>query len=270
MAISLSDRGEAEVEDLVHHGVKGMRWGVIRKKASAGRAATVKAIQKSGRFTANKTKAGIKATRTGVAKVQKAKRAHDERVAGRVQAKKEAKARKKFANRSYRKISDTELQSRIKRLEQEKRYRELKADRHVVRGREVTRQILENSLTKAGTYAATKSMKAAFDAGFERTTGIRVPNIDLPKPSRSKKQKVRDKLHDLADAAREAAEATNDAPVESAPATVKSPRPKPKPRGDNQVKTSSTKQIEKPKSYKQTKPSPKKKRRPRNPGSTAK
>lgn len=267
MATDLSDRGETEVEDLIHHGVKGQRWGVIRKKASAGRAATVKALQKSGRFTANKTRAGIKATRTGVAKVQKAKKAHDAKVAGKVQAKKEAKARKKFANRSYRKISDGELQTRIKRLEQEKRYRELKADRHVVRGREVTRQILENSLTKAGTYAATKAMKTAFDASFERATGIKVPKVDLPK---SKRNKVRDKLRDLADAAKEAADAADDTPEFVPPATVKSPRPKPKPRGDNQVKTSNTKQIEKPKSYKQTKPSPKKKRYPRNPGSTAK
>ena len=270
MATDLSDRGEAEVEDLVHHGVKGQRWGVIRKKASAGRRATIKALQKSGRFTANATRTSIKATQTGVAKVQKAKKAHDAKVAGKVQAKKEARARKKFANRSYRKISDSELKSRIQRLEQEKRYRDLKADRHVVRGREVTRQILENSLTKAGTYAATKAMKSAFDAGFERATGVKVPNVELPKVPKSKKQKMRDKLNDLADAAREAAAAADDAPVESAPATVKSPRPKPKPRGDNQVPASSAKQIEKPKSYKQTKPSPKKKRYPRNPGSTAK
>lgn len=257
MATDLPDRGEAEVEDLVHHGVKGQRWGVIRKKASAGRAATARAIQKTGRFTANKTKAGIKATRTGVAKVQKAKKAHDEKVAGKVQAKKEARARKKFANRSYRKISDGELQSRIKRLEQEKRYRDLKADRHVVRGREVTRQILENSLTKTGTYAATKAMKTAFDASFERATGIKVPKVDLPK---SKTKKMRDKLQDLADAAKEAADAADDTPEFVPPATVKSPQPKPKPRGDNQVKRSETKQIEKPK----------KKRYPRNPGSTAK
>lgn len=267
MATDLSDRGEAEVEDLIHHGVKGQRWGVIRKKASAGRVATARALQKTGRFTANKTRAGIKATRTGVAKVQKAKKAHDAKVAGKIQAKKDAKARKKFANRSYRKISDGELQTRIKRLEQEKRYRELKADRHVVRGREVTRQILENSLTKAGTYAATKAMKTAFDASFERATGIKVPKVDLPK---SKRNKVRDKLRDLADAAKEAADAADDTPEFVAPATVKSPRPKPKPRGDNQVRRSETKQIEKPKSYKQTKPSPKKKRYPRNPGSTAK
>jgi len=133
MATDLSDRGEAEVEDLVHHGVKGQRWGVIRKKASAGRRATVKALQKSGRFTANATKTTIKTARTGASKVQKAKQAHDQRVAGKKQAKADAKARKKFANRGYKKISDTELQSRIKRLEQEKRYRELKADRHNIK-----------------------------------------------------------------------------------------------------------------------------------------
>lgn len=163
MATDLSDRGEAEVEDLAHHGVKGMRWGVITKRASAGRAATVKALKKAGRVTASTTRGTIKATRTGATKVRKAKQAHDKRVEGKIQAKKEAKARKKFANRGYKKISDTELNSRIKRLEQEKRYRDLKADRHLVRGREVTRQILEGSLTKAGTYAGTKLLKSAFD-----------------------------------------------------------------------------------------------------------
>ena len=248
MATDLSDRGEAEVEDLIHHGVKGQKWGVIRKKASAGRKATIKAIQKSGRFTANATKTTIKTARTGAAKVQKAKQAHDARVAGKKQAKADAKARKKFANRGYKKISDTELQSRIKRLEQEKRYRELKADRHLVRGREVTRSILENSLTKAGTYAATKAMKTAFDKSFD--------------PGKSGKSAA-ETLKKAADKAKEAAEAasvvaeetTKEAKSIGGPALKKAPE---------------RKQIEKPKSYKQTKPSPKKKRYPRNPGSTAK
>ena len=249
MATDLPDRGEAEVEDLVHHGVKGQRWGVIRKKASAGRAATVKAIQKSGRFTANATKTTIKTARTGAAKVQKAKQTHDARVAGKIQAKKEAKARKKFANRGYKKISDTELQSRIKRLEQEKRYRELKADRHLVRGREVTRSILENSLTKAGTYAGTKLMKSAFDTAFEGATGGKAENI----------KKAAEKAQEAAQAAAVVAE--------EARATYKSTG------GPDRKKlpqASKPKQIERPKSYKQTKPSPKKKRYPRNPGSTAK
>ena len=248
MAINLSDRGEAEVEDLVHHGVKGQKWGVIRKKASAGRKATIKAIQKSGRFTANATKTTIKTARTGAAKVQKAKQAHDAKVAGKKQAKVEAKARKKFANRGYKKISDTELQSRIKRLEQEKRYRELKADRHLVRGREVTRSILENSLTKAGTYAATKAMKTAFDKSFD--TG------KSGKSAAETLKKAAEKAKEAAEAASVVAEETKkEAKSIGGPALKKSPE---------------RKQIEKPKSFKQTKPSPKKKRYPRNPGSTAK
>lgn len=246
MATDLSDRGEAEVEDLIHHGVKGQKWGVIRKKASAGRAATVKAIRKSGRFTANATKTTIKTARTGAAKVQKAKQAHDQRVAGKKQAKADAKARKKFANRGYKKISDTELQSRIKRLEQEKRYRELKADRHLVRGREVTRSILENSLTKAGTYAGTKLMKSAFDNAFDAGKGGKSTAETLKK---------------AAEKAKEAAEAAS-VVAEEAKAEYRSTG------GPTKVK--GPKQIEKPKSYKQTKPSPKKKRYPRNPGSTTK
>ena len=248
MATDLSDRGEAEVEDLVHHGVKGQKWGVIRKKASAGRKATIKAIQKSGRFTANATKTTIKTARTGAAKVQKAKQAHDQRVAGKKQAKADAKARKKFANRGYKKISDTELQSRIKRLEQEKRYRELKADRHLVRGREVTRSILENSLTKAGTYAATKAMKTAFDKSFD--------------PGKTGKS-AGETLKKAAEKAKEAAEAAS-VVAEEAHKTYQSTS------GPSLKKAPTPKQIEKPKSYKQTKPSPKKKRYPRNPGSTAK
>lgn len=248
MATDLSDRGEAEVEDLVHHGVKGQKWGVIRKKASAGRKATIKAIQKSGRFTANATKTTIKTARTGAAKVQKAKQSHDQRVAGKKQAKADAKARKKFANRGYKKISDSELQSRIKRLEQEKRYRELKADRHLVRGREVTRSILENSLTKAGTYAATKAMKTAFDKSFD--TGKE------GKSAAETLKKAAEKAKEAAEAASVVAEETKkEAKSIGGPALKKAPE---------------RKQIEKPKSFKQTKPSPKKKRYPRNPGSTAK
>ena len=234
--------------------MKRPEWGVIRKKASAGRKATIKAIQKSGRFTANATKTTIKTARTGAAKVQKAKQAHDQRVAGKKQAKADAKARKKFANRGYKKISDSELQSRIKRLEQEKRYRELKADRHLVRGREVTRSILENSLTKAGTYAATKAMKTAFDKSFD--------------PGKTGKSTA-ETLKKAAEKAKEAADAAS-VVAEEAKVEYRSTGGPTKVKGPALPKSKTPKQIERPKSYKQTKPSPKKKRYPRNPGSTAK
>ena len=246
MEVSLSDRGETEVEDLVHHGVKGMRWGVIRKKAASGRAATARAFKQTGRITAN-----------GVTKVKKAKQAHDARVAGKVQAKKEARARKKFGNKSYKKISDGELQSRIKRLEQEKRYRELKADRHLVRGREVTRQILEGSLTKAGTYAGNKLLRSAFDKTAAGEFGDTLGKAEKVAGSKSAQKK--------AAKAEKAAKEAHEAVKEAYETAFKQPQSPTLPKSK-----STPKQIEKPKSYKQTKPSPKKKRYPRNPGSTAK
>lgn len=254
METDLPDGGEV----LAHHGVKGMRWGVIRKKASAGRAATAKALRKAGRGTVKTVSGTVSATKRGVKTVQKAHERHQERTIARTQRKAEIKARKKFAKKGYRKISDTELQSRIKRLEQEKRYRELKADRHLVRGREVTRQILEGSLTKAGTYAGNKLMRSAFDSAFEQATGQKS----------DKEGGLADKVKKAAEKAKEGAEeamaAANEVSTQSrseAKALIDNARTK-------KVKT--PKQIEKPKSYKQTKPSPKKKRRPRNPGSPLK
>ena len=239
METDLPDGGEV----LAHHGVKGMRWGVITKKASAGRKATADALRKAGRGTARTVSGTVSATKRGAARVQKARANHKAKVA-------EVKARKKFGNRSYKKISDTELKSRISRLEQEKRYRELKADRHLVRGREVTRSILENSLTKAGTYAATKAMKTAFDKSFD--------------PGKTGKS-AGETLKKAAEKAKEAAEAASVVAEEAHVAYKSTGGPDRK----KLPQSSKPKQIEKPKSFKQTKPSPKKKRYPRNPGSTA-
>ena len=229
METDLPDGGEV----LAHHGVKGMHWGVIRKKASAGRVATARALRKAGHGTAKAVSGTVSATRKGANAVQKAHERHQERTIARTRRKAEIKARKKFAKKGYRKISDAELKSRISRLEQEKRYRELKADRHLIRGREVTRQILEGSLTKAGTYAGNKLMRSA----FEQATG-------------QKAEKVKKAAEKAREGAEEAMAAANEMKTES--------------------RSEAKALIEKPKSYKQTKPSPKPKRRPRNPGSPLK
>lgn len=246
METDLPDGGEV----LAHHGVKGMRWGVVRKKASAGRAATARALRKAGRGTAKTVSGTVSATKTGVVKVQKARANRKAKVA-------EVKARKKFGNRSYKKISDTELKSRISRLEQEKRYRELKADRHLVRGREVTRQILEGSITKAGTYAGNKLLRSAFDNAFDGGLAAKAAKVDAAAGSKSAQKKAK-KAAEAAEAAHQAVKEAYDVAFNQ-PKAPELPKAKPKP-----------KQIEKPKSYKQTKPSPKPKRRPRNPGSPLK
>ena len=248
METDLPDGGEV----LAHHGVKGMHWGVIRKKASAGRVATARALRKAGHGTARTVSGTVSATKTGVAKVQKARANRKAKVA-------EVKARKKFGNRSYKKISDSELKTRISRLEQEKRYRELKADRHLVRGREVTRQILEGSITKAGTYAGNKLLRSAFDNAFDGGLAAKAAKVDAAAGSKSAQKKAK-KAAEAAEAAHQAVKEAYDAAFNQ-PKAPELPKAKPKPK---------PKQIEKPKSYKQTKPSLKPKRRPRNPGSPLK
>lgn len=239
--------GSEVTDTLKHHGIKGMRWGVITKKASIGRKAVAGQLGK-----ANGT---LKAYRTKRAEIKSAK-----------------PGRTKGGKKSYRKFSDVELQKRIKRLEQEQRYRELKADRHVVRGRQVTRQILEASITKAGTYAATKMMKAAFDKSIDAKYG----------------KGTSDKVSEAVKKAKEGYEAVqviaNEATVKkaardvraetrAAQAKAKGKEYKPKEKAKPEITTrneGNVKLIEKKKSYKQTKPTQKPKRRPRNPGSPLK
>jgi len=79
-------------EDLMHYGVKGMKWGVRRKRGRSGRV-------EEGRTTFKKT-----------------------------------------PNR----LSDVELQKRIRRLELEKKYRELNSPT-VTKGKQFRQEILQNS-----------------------------------------------------------------------------------------------------------------------------
>lgn len=130
MATNLSV-GEREVEDLVHHGVKGMRWGVITKKAAVG-------------------KKKLKGKLAEQANEKNAKRAVKVAKFGLKQ------------HKAYKQMTDAELSSKLKRLEMEQRYRQLTSDESTIRGRKVAREIMENSLSQAGTYVASTLMKEAF------------------------------------------------------------------------------------------------------------
>lgn len=224
MASNLSDR-EQVIDFLAHHGVKGQRWGV-RRRVSSGR-----------KIVSAKLRTAGGAIKEGNAKLK---------------ARKSAKlaAKTKGGARSYKRFSDAELNRRIKRLEQEKTYRDLKADRHLVRGRKVTREILEASLTKAGTYAASKTLKLAFDATLEKKGG----------------KETKKKVDEAVKKAKEGFEAVNVVAEEVKKQAKTAPRLERK----ELPNKAAPKQIEKPKPYKQTKPSPKNRRYPRNPGSTAK
>lgn len=111
-------------DHLAHYGVKGMRWGVRRKRGSNGR---VGGSKPSGKTT--------------------------------------------FQKQPHR-LSDAELQRRIKRMELEKKYRELNAPTKS-KGRKFAGEVVENSgKTIVGTvvgttasFAVGRALKKKFGSG---------------------------------------------------------------------------------------------------------
>lgn len=107
---------------LCHHGVKGMKWGVRRTAAQLGHA--VKKSYKTVKGTVEKTNA--------------------KRVAKKAEEEKQRRA--KITN--SRKLTDAELNERIKRLKLEKEYKDLMketSDATLSKGKKFIIDILENS-----------------------------------------------------------------------------------------------------------------------------
>ena len=116
-----------EIYELKHHGVKGQRWGVRRFQNHDG-SLTNLGQRLRERKVAKTRKKNLEKARA--AKANKAKRAQD-LADGKIPVKK---------------MTDAELVSRIERLNTEKRYRELLADRDTVnRGKSEVAKFLKDS-----------------------------------------------------------------------------------------------------------------------------
>lgn len=110
-------------DELMHHGVKGMKWGVRKSRSS----------KSSGR---NKLSKKIKKS-IDTRKKKKAKERAEE----------EARAKAKAAQKkSVKDMSDAELRERIARLELEKRYRDLSVSQQTTgKGSKFVKNVLERS-----------------------------------------------------------------------------------------------------------------------------
>lgn len=103
-------------EELMHYGVLGMKWGVRRSSSSSGG-----------------SKAGSKKGKTDDSS----------------DPKKTAKAESKPKKRKLSEVSDDELQRRIKRLENEKRYLELSRDNPKInKGKTFTKEYAKEAAKK--------------------------------------------------------------------------------------------------------------------------
>lgn len=136
---------------LIHYGVKGMKWGVIRKRVSDS-------VRNSYPYQKHQLK----------------KRAKIEKV------------RRKYSTKTVRGMSDDELNARIERLKLEKQYKALtKAD--VAPGRAAVDQVLSESGKKVLTIAAAGLMaytiKAKMTKNFDWSEAA---NYIAPNPNKKK------------------------------------------------------------------------------------
>ena len=128
--------GEEFASDfLEHHGIKGMKWGVIRSKTQS-------------------------AVSRGKEKVKESKEKHEAKKSEKAAANKAKtlstdegqRSDRATAKKSRRTLSDSEIQSRITRLEKEKRLKEL-TDEDLAPGKTATKKIIIGAVKTTATAA---------------------------------------------------------------------------------------------------------------------
>lgn len=141
--------------ELYHAGVKGMKWGIRRYQNKDG-SLTPEGRKRYGQTTRDafgRVTSGVKT---------RLKTASDKRKAKKEAEKAEEERRQKDAeeirqrHKPVRSLTESELQTRIKRLQLEKQYKDLvKEVEATSRGRKIVEDILESSIKNIGTQTVT-------------------------------------------------------------------------------------------------------------------
>lgn len=136
-------------DELMHYGVKGMKWGVRRTQAQLGH----KTSSGTGKKKSSKSSGSVTKTlkKTG----KKVSNLYSKNKASR-QAKKTAKveAEKAKKKKSISEMSDAELREKIGRLELEQRYKQLYAAKNPNAGK--GKKFVTNVLERSGEQLATQ------------------------------------------------------------------------------------------------------------------
>ena len=141
---------ESTIDDIEHHGVKGMKWGVRRSQAALDRAAGRKPAKPKKVRTSRKDR-----------KIAKAKEQRKDT---------STKSGRKSASAVRRHLSDNDISSLTKRLESEKKLKTL-IEQDVSPGRSFAKTVMHDAGKQALTTAARGAMlygaKYAFDKKFD-------------------------------------------------------------------------------------------------------
>lgn len=145
------DNFELEYDELAHHGVKGMKWGVRKDRSSSKSSGST---SRKKRTATKSTVAKKKSTKTEPSAARKAVNAMVEKRKARKAQKAAEEAAKKQKRKPVSEMTDEELNTAIKRLELEKKYKDLTAYHNPNQGR--GKKFVSNVLEKSGEQLATQ------------------------------------------------------------------------------------------------------------------
>lgn len=154
---------EAYSDELFHHGIKGMKWGIRRFQNKDG-SLTNAGRKRYGEQFGEAMSKGYNATKKAVSKgYEKTKTAVANRQAKKAAAKAEKIAKQRAQITSSRKLTDEELRSRIARLELEQNYQKLLKDTSSIsKGQTFAMSVLESSgknlLTQVANHYGAKAL----------------------------------------------------------------------------------------------------------------
>ena len=153
----MNEESEQNEEELEHYGVRGMHWGVRRAAGSTSRKA-VDTAKKVGKASGRAAVTGSKAGGRAVIKLHERRREQmrTQPTKPPVGSRKVTAKGKSVYKASPKRLTDEQLQNRIKRMELEKKYNELN-QRTSSSGKKFVSKVLNDS----GTQVATSVLSAA-------------------------------------------------------------------------------------------------------------